>query len=111
MKLTITAVDEPSELDGQVPIVVDLIRMVPTRARPDYWLGVPRKSIVWLSRTGRREIGHVLLVARHEGRPIVSGARGLLVALEYILEPGAIDGDRLDHRNTFYAAIATVDVD
>jgi hypothetical protein len=111
MKVTITAVDTPSELDEQVPIIVDLIRQVAGRDRPDYWLGIPRKAIVWLSRTGPREIEQVTLASRHVGRPIVSGARGLLVALGYVLDPAAIDGDRVDLRKVHYAEIASVDVD
>lgn len=111
MQVTITAVDTPSELDEQVPIVVDLIRQVAGSDRPDYWLGRPRKAIVWQSRTGPREIDQVTLASRHVGRPIVAGARGLLVGLGYVLEPGAIDGDRVDLRKIHYAEIATVDVD
>jgi hypothetical protein len=41
----------------------------------------------------------------------VSGARALLVALGYVLDPAAIDGDRVDLRKIHYAEIATVDVD
>lgn len=111
MKLTITAIDAPSELDVQVPIVVDLIRQVAGSHRPDYWFGTPREPIVWLSPTGRREIGGVVLASRHEGRPLVAGARGLLAGLGYVLDPTAIDGDRVDLRKIHYAEIVTVDVD
>lgn len=111
MKLTITAVDQPSELDAQVPIVVDLIRQVAGSDRPDYWLGKPRKPITWLSPTGARQIDQVTIASRHVGRPVVSGARGLLAALCYVLDPSAIDGDRVDLRKVHYAEIATVDVD
>lgn len=111
MKLTITVVDTHSELDEQVPIEVDLIRQLAGSDRPDYWLGIPRKPIVWLSPSGRREINQVTLASRHVGRPIVTGARGLLVALGYVLDPSAIDGDRVDLRKVHYAEIATVDVD
>lgn len=109
VKVTITAVDQASELDEQVPIVVDLIRQVAGSDRPDYWLGTPRRPITWLSPSG--QIEQVTVASRHEGRPTVSGARGLLVGLGYVLEPAAIDGDRVDLRKIHYAATATVDVD
>lgn len=111
MKLTVTAVDEPHEIESRLPLTIDLIRQMPGSDRPDYWLGKPAAPIIWSHLGQRRQIDYVVLASRHEGRKIESGARGILAALCYVTDPEMADAAAVDFKLTPYVAIATVDVD
>jgi hypothetical protein len=68
MKLTITAVDTPSELDEQVPIVVDLIRQV---------VGSDRPTTGWANRGNRSSGSPAAADARSTRSPSLRGTSGV----------------------------------
>ena len=64
-KLSITSVDlGPEELQGQIPLLIELLRELPGPDRPDYWLGRAVNPIRWIEGGVERQITHVIVAAR-----------------------------------------------
>lgn len=111
MWLTVTSVDGgPEELEAQLPLGVGLVRMIPGRDRPDYWLGRLEQPLRWIDGTTERWIGHVVLCARWQGAQIVPGATDLAVNLAYVTDLSLLDDDVLDFGKCAYVAIGTAEV-
>ena len=106
MQLTITSVDyAPSELEEQVPIVVDLIREIPGPDRPDYWLGRVQKPIRWLRNNLEVEVTHVVVAARWMGTQIAPGAKDLPVGIAYVIDESLLADSELNLSKCNYIAI------
>jgi hypothetical protein len=106
VQLTITGVDyAPSELEEQVPIVVDLIRELPGPDRPDYWLGEVRKPIRWLKDNHEIAVTHVIVGARWVGTQIAPGVKDLPVGIAYVTDQTLLGDSTLDFAKCSYVAI------
>lgn len=108
MQLVITGVDyAPSELEDQVPIIVDLIREIPGPDRPDYWLGRVQQPIRWSKDGQEISVTHVVLAARWVGTSIGPGARNLPVGIAYVTDPTLLEDSELDFSKCVYVAIGS----
>ena len=106
MQLTITSVDyAPSELEAQCPLIVDLVRELPSDDRPDYWIGKAQKAIKWVDKNIEREVFHLVLAARWEGTRIEPNAKNLPVGIAYVTDETLLNDDRLDLKKCAYVVI------
>jgi hypothetical protein len=109
MKLRITDVDyAPEELYGQVPFEASLLREVPGKDRPDYWLAELAKPLQWKSKEGNEvTVTHIVLTARYVGARIAPGVGEITVGIAYITDISALADAQLDFSKCYYSAIGT----
>jgi len=106
MKLTITSVDyAPAELHDQVPIEVELLKIIPGPDRPDYWLGKVEKPIRWIDNNIKKNITHVIVAARWAGTQIDSNFKNLPVGIAYVTDSSLLEDQKLDFNKSKYIAI------
>ncbi len=111
MKLTITSVDyAPAELHEQMPLEIDLLRMLPGPDRPDYWLGKASKPVRWLDRNIERQVTHLVVAARWAGTRIGSDFKDLPVGIAYVTDASMLGDDATDFRKSKYIAIGQASV-
>jgi len=106
MQLRITSVGyAPSELDEQLPIEIELIRMLPGVDRPDYWLASVKKPVRWLSNNLVREIRYLVVAARWQGTSIGPGVEHLPIGIAYVTDESLLEDARFELKKAYYAAI------
>ena len=83
MKIRITDVDyAPDDFYGQVPFEASLLRQVPGKDRPDYWLAELTKPLVWKNKEGNEvAVTHIVLSARYVGARIAPGVGEITVGI------------------------------
>jgi hypothetical protein len=110
MKIRVTSVDNaPPELEGQTPFDAELLKMIPGRDRPDYWIAVLAKPIRWLNQGRESEVTHIILVARLQGTQIGPGMRPMPVGIAYIVDSSVLGDSSLDFKKCAYVAIGTAE--
>ncbi len=111
MKLTIYDVDyAPKELSAQVPIEVDLLRMIPGSDRPDYWLEKTKLPLKWLDNDIEKSIPHIIVCARWVGTEIGTNFKKLPVGIAYITDQTLLEDEVLSFEKCKYIAIGTASV-
>jgi hypothetical protein len=106
MELTVTSVDyAPPELNEQVPFKVKLVRMLPGRDRPDYWLGELTKPLFWIKDNHRIQIEYLVVCARWQGTQIEQCVQHLPIGIAYITDRSQATADALDFAKCQYVAI------
>jgi hypothetical protein len=96
MKLTITDVDyAPGELNDQVPIEVELLKIMPGPDRPDYWLGKVKAPIKWLDNNIEKNISHVIVAARWAGTQLDRNFKNLPVGIAYVTDSSLLEDEKL----------------
>lgn len=110
MKLRVTGlIDAPDELHGQVPFMVDPIRTMAGRDRPDYLLGAVRSPLRWLASGRWREATHVVMATRYLGDVIEPRPGTLAVGIAMVIDPTLLDDDVLDLSKCSYIAIGVIE--
>jgi hypothetical protein len=106
MEIEINSVDyAPADLHAQTPIVAELLRELPGKDRPDYWLAQLRVPITWVVDNRRRLVTHLVLAARWQNTRIEPGIAGLPVAIAYVTDRSLLSDRRLDFGKAVYVAI------
>lgn len=106
MKLTITSVDyAPEELHGQVPIELELVKIMPGPDRPDYWLGKTEIPIRWLDNNIEKHISHVIVSARWAGTQIDSNFKNLPIGIAYVTDVSLLEDEKVNFNKIKYIAI------
>jgi hypothetical protein len=106
MELTISSVDyAPEDLYEQTPFVVDMLRELPGKDRPDYWLAKARTPIRWLHQNHERSITHIIVTARWEGTRLTAGVQQIPVGIAYVTDESLLTDSRLDFSKCAYVAI------
>lgn len=106
MRLTITSVDyAPPELDGQIPLTVELLRQLPGTDRPDYWLGVLTKPIRWIDNNIEKIVSHIVIAARWQGTQIAPGVENLPIGIAYVTDDSLLKDERFELSKSKYVAI------
>ncbi len=106
MELHVTGVDyAPEELYEQVPLVFELLREVPGKDRPDYWIGKCKSPLRWIDNNIEKKIDYVVVAARWEGTRIEPGAENLPIGISYIIDESVLTDKTLDFDKCRYVAI------
>ena len=106
MRLTITSVDyAPPELHSQLPIGVELFKMMPGPDRRDYWLGKAECPIKWINDNIEKNVTHVIIAARWQGTYIDKNFKNLPVGIAYVTDASLVEDKKLDLKKCKYIAI------
>ena len=106
MELHVTSVDyAPEELYDQVPLVFELLREIPGKDRPDYWIGKCKIPIRWIHENHEKQIHYVVVAARWEGTRIEPHAKKLPIGISYVLDETVLTDEALDFDKCVYVAI------
>lgn len=110
MRLSITSVDHaPAELDAQTPFTATILRQLPGRDRPDYFLAALDRPLKWKTDAGETAITHLVLCARWVGGALSPSMRDTPVNIAYVTDASLLEDAKLDFKKCFYAAIGTAD--
>src|SRR5215471_1261 len=105
-KLSISSVDlGPEELQGQTPLLIDLLRELPGPDRPDYWLGRAVTPIRWIEGGVERQITHVVVAARLPNARIEALVENLPIGIAFVIDASQIEDKVLDFAKCKYVAI------
>ncbi|MEZ5920351.1 MAG: hypothetical protein R3C60_03265 [Parvularculaceae bacterium] len=109
MKLKLNSVDYcPNELHAQLPIVIEVLRQIRGKDRPDYFLGRCCPAIEWIDGNDTRKITHVVICARYVGQTIERLANNLAVGIAYVTVESQITENFVDFSKVRYSAIGLV---
>ena len=96
MQLTITYLDDSPKLKADLPLVIDLIRMLPGPDRPDYWLAKLHQPVCWSVGGQRREVTHLVVATRFVGARIRPGVGRVLINIACVIDPSLLDDASLE---------------
>jgi hypothetical protein len=106
MELYVTSVDHaPEELYDQVPFVFELVREIPGKDRPDYWIGKCKIPIRWIHENHEKQIKYVVVAARWEGTRIEPNVEHLPIGISYVIDESVLTDETLDFNKCIYVAI------
>lgn len=106
MELTISGIDyAPDDLYSQTPFSVELLRELPGKDRPDYWLARLHRPLNWFHSNNQRQITHLILAARWQGTRIDTGVSNLPVGIAYVTDQSLLADTTLDFKKCEYIAI------
>lgn len=98
----------PEDLPEQTPFMATLIRQIPGKDRPDYWLAKLRKPLQWKVSTSRcRQVTHLVVCSRYEGTTITEQMNELVVGIAYVTDDSLLEDESLDFEKCQYVAIGT----
>ena len=106
MKIRISSVDHaPGGLYGQTPFEAELLREMPGRDRPDYWLAAPDRPLRWVRDDAETRVAHIVVVARLAGTRVGRGMGGIPVGIAYVVDESLLADAELDFRKCVYVAV------
>ena len=106
MKLIIDNIDyAPSELHDQLPIIANLIKIMPGEDRPDYWLCSVHKPIRWIKNNHEYQIEHLVIAARWAGTKIKKGIKHLPIGISYVIDVSLLNDEKFIFSKSSYVAI------
>ncbi len=105
MHVLIESVDHaPDDLYAQIPVRARLLREIPGRDRPDYWLAELSTPLSWTTDGATRTIRHLVLKARWKGTSIGPGA-ALPVGIFYVIDDSLLESATFESAQAEYVAI------
>ena len=93
----------PDSFDKQLPIECELIRMIPGKDRPDYWIAKSNKTLTY----EKYKINYLIVATRFVGWKIKKEMKATLLGVAYVLDESVIYDDILDFDKCKYIAIST----
>jgi len=105
-KLKIQLIDcdyAPQDMESQLPITCSLLRMIPGKDRPDYWLAKCECSIKFET----TEINYLILAPRFIGAEIKKGMGSIVLGVAYVTDETLTQEATLDFGKCKYVAICT----
>jgi hypothetical protein len=98
----------PEDLPDQTPFTATLLRRMPGKDRPDYWLARLTKPLRWEQPTGPpRPVTHLIISSRYEGTTVTEEMNGLVVGIAYVTDDSLLEDESLDFEKCRYVAIGT----
>ena len=101
---------EPPDLAEQLPIYLNLERVLPGSDRPDYWLASLHSPLTW-SREGKPslQVTHLVLCSRYEGQTITLELNRLTVGIAYVIDNSLLSDNQLSFAKCEYVAIGELE--
>jgi hypothetical protein len=110
MRFSITSVDyAPDELYHEVPIRGRVLRQIPGRDRPDYFLAKLDRPLRWKREGDDRLVTHIILAARWAGGVLTPTMRHMPVGIAYVVDRSLLSDAKLDFEKSQYIAIGVAD--
>ena len=104
MQVSIDEIEGPQELTERSPVVADLLREMPGKDRPDYWLA---RLATPLPAPPGPDVTHIILATRWAGTAIEPGMADVLVGIAYVTDASLLNDRELTFSKSRYVAIGT----
>lgn len=91
----------PEDMEKQLPVSCQLIRMIPGNDRPDYWIAKCDRSIKY----GDSTIKYLVLAPRFVGAKIEKGMGTIAVNVAYVIDETITQDTTLNFDKCRYVAI------
>jgi len=102
IQVEITNLDyAPQLLLDQLPFCIKLIRQIPGKDRPDYWIAKLDKPLLWTS----SEISYLIVGARFTGSVIQKGMGRIVLGIALVVDESLLNDASLDFSKCEYVAI------
>ena len=109
-KFRVTEVDSsPADLELQVPFAFDLLRPIPGRDRPDYWLVRLTQPLAWNDGGAQRSIRFLVIATRFAGERITAETKSVTIAIAYVVDESLLDDEIFAFAKAKYIAIGTAE--
>jgi hypothetical protein len=108
--IEITSISKgPDELTYQLPISAKIIKQIPGKDRPDYFIAKLEKSIVWVNKSDseNKEISHIVLCSKKKNQDVSKDMKGVIIAIAYILHDSVLTDSKLNFKKCKYIAVGT----
>lgn len=95
----------PQDMEKQLPIVCNLIRTIPGKDRPDYWLAKCESSI----RYENTNVNYLIIAPRLAGQEIRKGMGTIALGVAYVTDESLIHDDTLSFEKCRYVAVCNAE--
>lgn len=96
----------PEELSYQLPIQAKILRKIPGKDRPDYYIVELEKSVVWIDQNKgiNAEVNYFVVGTKKKSHTIANDMKNVLLAIAYVRDESVIDDSKLDFNKISYVA-------
>lgn len=91
----------PEDLESQLPIRITMLRQIPGKDTPNYWIAQSQKPITWEGQT----ITHVVVGARFIGTTIKTGVGTIALNVAYVVDESLLKDKVMNLEKCKYVAI------
>lgn len=106
MKVSISNLDTaPEGLYSFQPFEAALLKQIPGKDRPDYWLAKLDSPINGQPEAGGKPVTHLVLAARFAGKHITPTATEVAVNIAYVIDQSLLNDSFLNFGKCRYVAI------
>jgi hypothetical protein len=110
VRFRVTEVDSaPADLELQVPFSFDLVRELPGRDRPDYWLASLPQPLAWKDGSEKRTIHALVIASRFAGERLTVDTKRVTIAIAYVVDETLLNDASFDFAKAKYVAIGTAE--
>lgn len=96
----------PKELSYQLPIEAKVLRQIPGKDRPDYYVVKLEKSVVWIDEEKEinTEVNYIVVCTKKKSQDVANDMKDVLLAIAYVKDESLTDDPKLDFRKITYVA-------
>ncbi|WP_018127417.1 hypothetical protein [Balneola vulgaris] len=97
----------PKELMLQLPIQAEVVKQLPGKDRPDYFLAKLESPVLWVDKARgiNLEISYMVICSKFKGQKIDNGMKDLKIAIAYVIDDSIINDNLLSLKKLKYVAI------
>lgn len=93
----------PQDMESQLPITCSLLKMIPGKDRPDYWLAKCERPIKFET----TDINYLILAPRFVGAEMKKGMGSIFLGVAYVTDETLTQDTTLDFNKCKYVAVCT----
>lgn len=91
----------PPDMEEQLPVVCSLLRTIPGKDRPDYWLAKCEKSLKYEN----ADVNYLVVAPKFVGQEIKKGMGAIALGVAYVTDESLIHDNSLSFEKCKYVAI------
>lgn len=101
----------PKELSYQLPIKARVLKQIPGKDRPDYFLAELDKSVVWVDekKNINTEINHLIICSKKKSQAVSGEMKDVIIAIAYVTDESVQTDPTLDFKKCTYVADGNAD--
>lgn len=107
-EIEISAISKgPDELSYQLPIQAKVLKQVPGKDRPDYFLAELEKNIFWVNgKNGTNtEVSYLIVCSKKKNQSVAANMKDAVIAIAYVTDESLKTEPKLDFKKCKYIAI------
>ncbi len=97
----------PDELSYQLPVQAKVLKQIPGKDRPDYFLVELEKSVFWVDEQKdiNTEINYLIICSKKKGQSISNEMKDVILAIAYVTDESVKTDSRLNFKKCEYVAV------